>query len=205
MPRIVIAFDDRDKKLGDYFVRLRKHLLELIEGMDFEVIEVPSSRLNQASINELIPKINDAPFLFIAYSHGTSNSLIANNQAYIEVNINTYLFQNALFYTHACSTGKELGRDLEVQKVHAFWGYESAIYVVPDFEDTFIECANWGLLCFLEGETAYQSYRAMKRKYSLEGIVLRQTNFVAGQELVKAKNALVFYGNRNFTVNDLLV
>ena len=118
---IVLAFDDLDTTLGAYFADCAAEIRALLPTT-IALTEANNSRLNLVNVDFLLQKNNPNNFLFIAYSHGTSNSLNAQRTYYVSSDHNLEQFQNSFVYTIACSAGEKLGVDLITSGGFLFMG-----------------------------------------------------------------------------------
>lgn len=212
MINFIIACDNQDDNLGTYFEDCKNQLLGVItENSRFknvQVREIMGNQCNNACIDMTIPLYNTQPFVFIAYSHGNEKALCCKNNYYVEKNVNDYHFVNSLFYTAACSVGKELGVHLIEKGCLAFVGYNRVISVLkPIHRKISMNCDNAGIVAFLlEDITIFEACKKMKNYYTQE--IDRLTNFkdmLFAGELVEARNSLVCLGNENLKKEDLFI
>jgi hypothetical protein len=213
MINFVVAYDDRDVNLGTYFEDCKNQLLEVLgelnEFVEGKVREMPGQQCNNAAIDLVMPQYQPKPFIFTAYSHGNENALCCKNNNYIEKDNNAHHFANSLFYTTACSAGKELGPHLIDMKCLAFVGYESEIctYMQDDRKDISKKCDNAGIIAFLsENITISEAYIKMKTYYTqqidrLNGV----KDILFAGDLVEARDALVCLGNKDLKKEDLFI
>ena len=211
MINITIAFDEKDTKLGKYFEDCKNQLINvLIENYtstDYTLNEIPSMRCNNVYIDTLISDIKPNPFIFIAYSHGDEKALYCNSNYYIKCDVNTHYFANTIFYTTACLAGKELGENLIANGCLAFVGYNNVTYVFMENSKKEISrnCDNIGIISFLsEDITIFEAFKKMKNYYEqqIDKYNLLKDPIFAGN-LVEAREALVFIGNRNIKKEDI--
>ncbi|MCL2294233.1 MAG: hypothetical protein FWC36_05150 [Spirochaetes bacterium] len=204
MINIFVAFDDKDESLGDYFEDCKNHLLSFLEECS-ELVnknphEISSTCCNSAYLDIMMPKYKPNPFIFIAYSHGNERALCCGDNSYIEKNVNAHHFENSLFYTTACSAGKELGEDLISKGCLAFIGYKSEINVYKQKEKMEItkNCCNSGIIAFLSSDiTIYEAYKKMENYYTQQIDKLEEfKDMLFAACLREARDALVFFGNR---------
>src|ERR1041385_2444655 len=103
MISVNIAFDNRDAELGEFFRQCKDDLITFLNDNDasdeYDVHEMHSGLCNMAYLDNRMPLINANNFLFIAYSHGEDNCLLAGGTAYIDSNhySNVHLFTNSFF------------------------------------------------------------------------------------------------------------
>jgi len=212
MISFIVAYDNQDINLGIYFEECKNQLLGVLtehsEIVD-RVHEIAGNLCNNAYIDMTIPLHNSNPFVFIAYSHGNEKALCCGNNRYVEKDINTHHFTNCLFYTTACSVGKELGKHLIEQGCLAFVGYERIInvYQQDDKKEISRNCDNAGIIAFLsENITIFEAYTKMKSYYTQQIDRLhniRDILFTA--DLVEARDALVCLGDKSLKKEDLFL
>lgn len=159
MISVNIAFDDKDLGLGNYFQQCKEDLLSFLEarrvngGDEYTVNEIHSGRCNEVYINHQISIVNPNNFLFIAYSHGEADCLIAGGAPYVHSDTSTHLFSNSLFYAVACATGARLGKALVDSGCHVFIGYKGPFYILNKHLRLAINCANVGIKMFFLGNS----------------------------------------------------
>ncbi len=142
MINTVIAYDNFDNEIGDYFNRSYLHLDELRNQTTISITGIDGGNCSQTSINDLIPLFNQSPFVFVGLSHGTDDGLSLRGIDYYIQQNNANLFLNSFFYSTACHIGRCLGDILISHNCKCFIGYtdKSEVPLVPDYEDLFIEC-----------------------------------------------------------------
>jgi len=213
MIRFIIAYDNLDSELGDYFEGCKNQLSGLLAEnsalVNGEIYEMAGKQCNNAHIDIIIPRYNEHPFVFIAYSHGNETALCCGTERYVEKNINAHHFKNSLFYTTACSVGKELGYHLIANGCVAFVGYKSDIHAFIQNEKKEISknCDNAGIMAFLSDDiTISEACGRMKNYYTQQIDKLYNVDDVlfAGN-LVEARDALICLGNQNLRKEDLFV
>ncbi|GHT17014.1 hypothetical protein AGMMS4956_20290 [Bacteroidia bacterium] len=213
MINFVVAYDNIDTKLGMYFEECKNQLLGLLEEhnelVNGNVCEIAGRQCNNAYIDIMIPKYNTNPFVFIAYSHGNEKALCCNANFYVDKNVNARHFVNSLFYTTACSAGKELGSYLVDSGCLAFVGYKNDInvYIKTDKKDISKNCDNAGIVAFLsENITILEACKKMKTYYTQQIDKLENMkDMIFAGELVEARDALICLGNENLKKEDLFV
>ena len=138
----IIAYDDIDFEIGDYFNRSYLHLDELRNQTTISITGIDGGNCSQNNINDLIPSFNHSPFVFVGLSHGTDDGLSLRGIDYYIQQNNANLFLNSFFYSTACHIGRCLGDILISHNCKCFIGYmdKSEVPLVSDYEDLFIEC-----------------------------------------------------------------
>jgi hypothetical protein len=153
MIKIVIAYDDNDIDLGDYFEESFRYLVKNIEAAN----ETPTSVIRgldctEDNINNAIAPVNANPFLFVGISHGdiTGRFLLTSNDTYVSSD-NALNFCNSFFYSTGCNIGQDLGLDLINNHCKVFIGYDGPSYAPLDeqYNLLFIECELYALIKFL--------------------------------------------------------
>lgn len=160
---IYIAFDDADSLLGHFFQGCADYIKQNVvqEGMSYESIN--SESLTKDTINKYT--CNAEEYVFCSFSHGTDSALLCNNMPYIETNDNVCNFYSSVFYTFSCHTAKGIGQEFQDAYVLWYLGYKEEAWVVPSYEDIFINCATSGLISYIKGKTIKQSYEDMIAEY----------------------------------------
>jgi len=212
MINFIIAYDNSDANLGAYFEECKNHLLGVLteqSGLANEIREICGNRCNDAHIDILIPQYNSNPFIFVAYSHGNEKALYFGNCRYVEKDVNIHNFANSLFYTTACSVGKELGAHLIENGCLAFIGYDETVsaYKLTEKKDISKNCDNAGIIEFLSDDiTIWEAYMRMRNYYTqqINKFENLEDMMFAG-DLVEARDALVCLGDKNLKKENLFV
>jgi hypothetical protein len=213
MINFIVACDNNDIELGAYFTDCKEQLFGVLEEqkglINGSIHEMSGNLCNSIYIDLKIPTYHPDPFVFIAYSHGNEIALCCRGNCYIEKNINAQHFRNSLFYTSACSVGKDLGPHLIEQGCLSFIGYESEInaYKKNERKDISKKCDNAGIIAFLSGDlTIYDSYKRMKNYYTQQIDKLEDIkDIMFAMDLIHARESLVCLGNENLKKEDLFV
>ena len=206
MINIVVAYDDNDIELGDYFVLSFNDLYNNFSNA--ENISLSSIRGLDCCENEVLNRINsfnEENFGFVGLSHGNDCQLLTENEVYVDIN-NILHFKNSLFYSTACSTGIELGQELIKNDCKCFVGFKDDTYATyEDFYDVYIECENYCLKDFFDSQnTIKESFDKMlahfdKKIFELEN----QNEILVAMELIGNRDSFVLYGNTALTKLDL--
>ncbi|MDP3463529.1 MAG: hypothetical protein Q8S18_12125 [Bacteroidales bacterium] len=210
MINLVVVSDDRNIELGFYFSKCSENIVDFFNDnnskLNGNVIHISSNNCNQCFIDLEISKLNSAPFVFIAYSHGDETSLRCSGNTYVKSGLNTEKFNKSLFYTNSCLTGKELGKDLVENGCTAFIGYEEETYSFynKDYIDTLVNCDNSGITTFfLENISIDVAYKRMKNYYTNKIDKYIEIDPFFASYLVKYREALVLYGRTDLVKDDL--
>jgi hypothetical protein len=213
MINFIIAYDNNDAALGTYFEDCKNQLLGVLREqnglVNDKVREISGNQCNNAHIDMLISQYQLNPFIFIAYSHGNEKALCCGNNYYVEKDVNAHYFVNSLFYTTACSVGKELGAHLIKNGCLAFVGYKNEIhaYKQNDKKEISKNCDNAGIIAFLSDDiTISEAYMKMKNYYTQQIDRLNDVrDMLFAGDLVKARESLICLGNKDLKKEDLFV
>lgn len=211
MLKIIIAFDDQDEDLGEYFTACKTNIVEFLEeqqvnGFPLEIVEViDSRRCNPVYIDLKLDALRNQPLLFIAYSHGLPQALRCKGESYIHSS-NVHLLFNACLHTNACSSAKELGLSF-VDKEGIFIGFDKPVdALVSDINDAkqvSIDCDNYGIKysIVMREKTILETYQAMINFYDEK---IGKLDFFNASFLNDTKKALKIYGNENLNMKDYI-
>ncbi len=208
MIRIVASIDEKDPKLGHFFSECGQRLQTLLADSNLlnGHFQINSQRCNSAYIEIALPqKVENKPFIFIAYTHGNENALISQGSQYVYGD-NVHVFNGSLMYSMACLTGKTLGGLLIESGCRTFIGYTepSMAFLEKGYKEITINCELSGLNCFFNSAlTIKECFDKMKSYYafqidqlSLCADVLARANLVANNE------ALILLGDPNVKASD---
>lgn len=208
--KIIIAFDDQDDVLGDYFTACKVDIVGFLEeqqagGFPLEIVDIiDSQHCHSAYIDQKLEACQNQPLLFIAYSHGLHHALRCNSVSYIHSD-NVHLLFNACLHTNACSSAKVLGSTF-IEKEGIFIGFDEPVdALIGDNEAkrVSINCDNYGIKysIMMRDRTILETYQAMINYYD-EKIV--KLDFFNAQLLSNTKEALKIYGNGGITMNQFI-
>ena len=212
MINIVIAFDNQNEALGQYFDDCNKDIVALLEEQKDLVksyTSISSPRCNVAYIETCIPQLNSNPFIFIAFTHGIDDGLKCNGSTFVSIG-NCGHFSNSLFYSTACLIGKRLAPELIDKGCKAFIGFREAseVFQNSSYRQTFIECDNFALKMFLTSDTTIgQSFDSMKNYYTSKikhFIELGEDPLFIGA-LNANREALICLGDKNLKKEDFFL
>ncbi|WP_067037009.1 hypothetical protein [Allomuricauda sp. CP2A] len=200
MADILIVCDEEDLSMGKFFLACKERLNAFLKSKSIKFSELGSQQLNDLSISMHISPL--PKFIFGAYSHGSSNSLLKSaTTEYVSIAQNGKDFEGGFVYTFSCSSGKELGKDLISCNCQCFIGYSEVIYIWTNFFDPFIECANFGLIEFFNGQDTSKVFDSMIDKYNREIDKMYEIDPMVAADLVANRRALVMHGN-NINISD---
>lgn len=212
MTKFIIAYDDKDPKsgLGPYFEKCKNNLTAFLSEKGIrDIIEIPNRFCNQPYIEIKVKEVNSNSFCFVAFSHGNEKAVTCGNEEYVKTNENTHLFNNAVFYTNSCSSGKHLGKDLINKGCKAFMGYDNPINAFLWDENLSVKIDNYALFLFIEKDISlFHAYHSMLKYYDTEIEKLEELDggiidLGRASELIFARSSLVFYGDKELKMRDL--
>ena len=140
MINTIIAYDNIDNHIGDYFNKSYLHIEDLKNQSNVTAID--GNGCQETNINDTIPKFNQNPFVFVGLSHGTDDGLSLRGVDYYVNENNANLFSSSFFYSTACHIGRNLSTTLVSHGCKCFIGYTdvSEAPLIEENEDLFIEC-----------------------------------------------------------------
>jgi hypothetical protein len=205
MIHLFIAYDDKDTKIGEYFINSQEHLTSALKATCLVQL-FDTDAINGAAIETAISALNTAnpntPFVFVNYTHGKTDSLHTDEKEFINAK-NTYYFGNSLFYACSCLAGVSLKDSLMANNCTFFMGYNNTISsIYPETEHLFYICENTVILDFLSKNTSIiNSITAMYEQY--ENFII-DDNVDSATALILGRNrdCFVYQGNENLTRND---
>jgi hypothetical protein len=213
MINIMVACDNKDINLGAYFEDCKNQLLSILEEQrefaNYALHELSGNHFNNVYIDFIMPQYKPNPFIFIAYSHGNEKELYCENDSYVKKEANTHHFANSLFYTTACSVGKELGEDLIDKGCLAFIGYkrDTVVFIEGLRKDVSRNCDHAGIIAFLADDiTIFDAFKKMKNYYAqqIDRLNNVKDRLFAGH-LVEAMESLVFFGKSDLRKEDMFL
>lgn len=148
---------------SEYSFTFAAEILQWCEQANINIIEVAEEDAIKARIaRELVKGVE----LFIFYDHGSEDALIGQDEkAMIDLE-NSYLLANKEVYTLACSSAKNLGRDIW-NRGGKFWGYADVVGFTTDALPAFQEAFNCGFRYrFIDGNTHEDSLNKAKETFN---------------------------------------
>lgn len=200
MVNTILAFDNEDSDLGEFFTECSVDLVSHFNHVNANISTLNSSRLNSIVIEATLEDLNT--FIFLSYSHGSENELLANGEVPFVSAENANSFSNSFFYTCSCHAGKTLAITLIDEGCLSFIGYNNKFGVWDFNRPPFIECANFGIKLFLEGIASEDILIRMQEKYT-EHIDNYNNDIFGSAILLSNRRALRHLGN-NITIQDLV-
>ncbi|QZK99963.1 hypothetical protein K5L04_09675 [Flavobacterium psychrophilum] len=201
MIKTIVAYDDNDSGLGDYFNCSFLYIDSLKNQSNTSITGVNGLNCTESNINQIIPQHNTQNFVFVALSHGSDDGMcLVGGDNYVNQN-NSNLFINSFFYSTACHVGKKLGNILFDNNCKSFIGYtdEAKAPNSGDFVNLFIECELYALKnFFLTTKTIEVLFDEMKLFIDDKFLELANgTNIIEAMALLDNKNCMVLIANEN--------
>lgn len=194
----IIAYDNIDYEIGDYFNRSYLQLDELRDLTTISITGIDGDNCFQTNINELIPTFNQNPFVFVGLSHGTDDGLALRGIDYYIQQNNANLFLNSFFYSTACHIGRSLGEILISHDCKCFIGYTdiSEVPLVAAYEDLFIECELHALKNFFLTTKPIQVLYDEMIAFTDEKIIeIANVDVLEAMSLIRNRDRFVIIGN----------
>lgn len=206
MINTIVAYDDNDADLGDYFTSSHDSLvLKLAEIAIVSNLSIRGLDCTEVFLNQAITPFNGGRFVFIGISHGNEEELVSH-EVYVSTN-NLKSFCNSLFYSCACSTAYKLGNDLITAGCLAFVGYSDTVYINTYYSETFHECQNYCIKEFLSSEESIEtSFDKMTTYYNKEIdrlVAGSMDDLIAASSLISNRNCLKLLGDKKLTSKDI--
>jgi hypothetical protein len=193
MTNTILAFDELDNVLGSFFQSCKENLDLFFTEIAIQPTFLNSNKLNDLAIGFVTKDISS--FVFGAYSHGGNDCLLKSASIPYVSKTNSFNFKKSFFYTFSCSSGRELGANLIDNGCYCYIGYKDIIAIWSTYPKPFVECANYGLIQFFNGEESHSIINQMKNKYNEEIDDVYQQDFLIASILMENRDALVLYGN----------
>jgi hypothetical protein len=193
MANTILAFDELDTVLGSFFQSCKENLDSFFAQIDIQPTFLNSNKLNDLAIEIVTKEVTS--FVFGAYSHGGNDCLLKSASTPYISRTNSYNFKKSFFYTFSCSSGKELGADLIDNGCHCYIGYKDIVAIWSTYPKPFIECANYGLIQFFNGEESHSIINQMKDKYNKEIDKMYRQDFLIASILMENRDGLILLGN----------
>ena len=202
MTEVIIAVDELDGCLGDFFSECLQELEIIEKDAKCGAKYIKSNQLNEVAISLTVPV--DKAFIFLAYSHGSETELLKKGTIpYISEKLNIDKFKKTFFYTCSCKTGKSLGQTLVDNDCYCYIGYDEEFTVWDFNRKPFVECANIGFKYFLAGNEGGEVINLMKEKYD-EAIDNYENDFFGAAHLLSNKNALILKGDPTYSISKMI-
>jgi hypothetical protein len=206
MISIIIAYDDNDLELGEYFEYSFNDLNNNFNHIsDISITSLRGLECKEDTIISITKDINDE-FIFIGLSHGNKNQLLTENEVFVDVE-NTSHFKKSLFYTPSCSTGLNLGAKLIANGCTTFIGCKKdTLATFEDFNSIYIQCENYCINYFVNtNSTIQESFKNMLDFYDMQIDLLIEKcddDVLLAMELQHNKDSFILLGNKTITIAD---
>lgn len=199
MINTIIAYDDSDLSLGEYFNKSYLYIKELESQSNISITEFDGNNCLESTITTSLQTHNNNNFVFVGLSHGSDDGLsLVGGDNYINPN-NVASCLNSFFYSTACYIGKELGASLIGNGSKCFIGYidESFAPVSDEFVDLFIECELHAIKNFyLSSKTIEVLYKEMIQFTDERIIELASgTDIIEAMALIDNRDRMVLLGD----------
>ncbi|MDB5231058.1 MAG: hypothetical protein JWN76_1863 [Chitinophagaceae bacterium] len=210
MINLVIAYDDNDGLLGDYFESSHLSVSGNVQPPGrFRIISIRGLDCTRPDLDAAIKTLNGEPLIFAAFCHGDPDGTVlhTDNGVFVSVH-NSHLFNGSFFYTTACNSAVELGRSLIDSGCSCFIGCgKDSLASDVNFHDVYIRCENYALERFLIGNVNVGvAFNDMMDYFTGEIDRLNNLNEVfAAVELLHNREAMEITGNTNLILTDLEV
>lgn len=213
MIELLIAYDDLDEELGEYFEACKDYLIPIIQaevksGSDYSINEIDTKNCNSAYLDIKFKDFAKLPFIFIGYTHGNKDALIVDGNTFVGIDRGNQNLRNSFFYTSSCLSGANLGKELVRQGCRVFFGYDEPVVAFKnELQDLSIQCDNIGLILFLtEKITAFEAYNKMKFFFTQSSKKqLKYGDVISAGLLINTREALVFCGDKEAKLDDFVI
>jgi len=207
MTKVILAFDNNDADLGDYFEESFTVLnanLSIVNGIS--IIPIRGLDCSEENIITNALTADNKPFIFIGLSHGNEQQLLTENEVYVDVE-NLFHFKYSLFYTPACSTAVVLGKKLIEIGCSSFVGCNMDTWATyEDFNSIYIECENYCITEFLNSNcTIQEAFNNMLVFFDnqIDSLYDKSNDdILLAMELQHNKDSFVLYGNKSLRSTD---
>lgn len=211
MINIVVAYDDNDPELSEYFEKTYTNFIQIVAAAN-ETVNSALRGLDctELNVNNAVIPLNAGPFLFAGFSHGDSTGyfLLTGNDHYVSAN-NSVNFSNCLFYSTGCHIGLNLAPDLINRGCRAFIGYADSSYAPQNetYDELFIECELFALNQFLATTRPLNElFNDMLNHTQIQIDWLSQNNeILEAMDLQSNKDCMILLGNGALTKSDFIL
>ena len=211
MIRIVVAYDDNDSALGDYFEESYNNFHRSMQAANATPTTVLRGlECDEVSINNAVNPLKADPFLFVGLSHGddTGNYLLTENDAYVSPD-NAVNFTNSFFYTTGCNAGLDLRANLLQKGCKVFIGYtnNSKAPLNEDYNSLFIDCELFALKQFLSSDRTINELFNEMMNFTQTKIdwLFENNEIVEAMDLQSNKDCMIVDGNSSLTRLDFVL
>lgn len=206
MINTVLLYDNQDATLGTFFNLCANKFLYLHNAIYNQSVRIEHNTGNSKKeiIESAISTYNSSKFLFVSFLHGSEDAMYISNEKIVSID-NAYFFTNTFCFTFSCSCGKNLAHKLLANGACLFWGYIDKAYSIYEYEDDFAEIAISGLKHFLNKDTIENAEEKVREEYTKKIDELYQENYFAAAYLLRNKESMVVYGNKELTISDFAI
>ena len=207
MINTILTYDNQDDNLGDFFERCATTTKES-SNPDFNIHEINSQALNELNILLRANQVNDMPFLFVSFTHGSENELLKGGKTpFISNTVNASCLKNSFAYCFACHAGKKLGHSIIENGATAFVGFKDELKIQKFFDaiDSFVDCSTSGIISFISGHNLIQAIEQMKEKYTDYIDQLYLKDMIIASWFMEHRDALVLLGKTDITISDFYI
>lgn len=203
---LILAFDDNDSELGEYFYDGSQDILSTVSNISSVTLHsIDGLNCTKENISSKALSLNHKAFIFVGLCHGNKKELVAN-EVFVDFN-NSFHFVNSLFYSVACSSAHSLGKKVIADSGKCYIGYKNdSLATYDSFNNIYIECENFALNEFLKTEkTIGQTFNEMKVFFEDKIIQLyHQDEILVAMELENNLDSLSINGDQNLTRKDFM-
>jgi hypothetical protein len=212
MIKIVVAYDDNDSTLADYFEESYSNLLQSIQSaQETPTVVLKGLECTEINVNAAVTALNVNPFLFIGLSHGdeTGNYLLTENNNYITPN-NSENFINSFFYTTACNAGLGLRENLLQNGCKIFIGYtdNSKAPLNEDYNSLFIDCELYAIKQFMSSNSTIDELFNAMMNYTqtmIDRLFENDETIIEAMDLQRNKDSMILFGDGSLCKHDFEV
>lgn len=208
MINTVVAYDDNDSTLGDYFNESFDNLRQVLDAANSAPVAILRGlQCNEINVNNAVNPFKANPFLFVGLSHGdeTGKFLLTENDNYVTPD-SAINFCNSFFYTTGCNAGLALRESLLHHGCNVFIGYvkNSKAPLNEDYNYLFIDCELHALKqFFFSNNTISELYEDMLT-YTQEKIdwLFDNSEIIEAMDLQSNKDCMALYGDGSLARNN---
>jgi hypothetical protein len=203
MAKIILAFDEANILLGDFFFYCATELKRIFSTNE-RVIEFPSGKIeNDIGISIQLEKIK-GNFIFIALTHGSESELTCDGSLpYISTKANMLILKNSLSFCFSCNTGKLLGKEMVASGGKCFVGHNNTVYASNYiWKELFAKPILCFWINFFNGKTVFSCVKAKKLEYTRLIDEIYGTDIFHATYLLNNRDSLIVYGDGDCCIRD---
>lgn len=208
MINVLLAYDDNDEELGDYFDLSYNDIADCLNnagGCNLTVI--CGLECTESNVASSATQLNTAPYVFIGLSHGNEEQLLTINDVFVD-HVNVTHFSNSFFYTPACLSAQQLGTSIVDTGAHSFVGCFKETYAT--FEEhypTYIACENYCIKEFLTTDKSIGvAFKEMMDYFDQQIDLMFDANeILVGMELQDNKDSFHLFTGHGLTREDFRI